>query len=339
MRSKDIFQCLETTWLSLREKSESEVIKELSELRYKLLEKNLDAHIFSDACDEFSKAFCFHNINILGLSGQIRINILNPSFERCRWGVYQALLPYALLMCTAESEGNPIENTYKLSVLFSDTDEALKYLENFIATNPGCKKILRDACSFELPTANCNLPTWQKLSSKYLSNEVFRKKILPNASMIESFYKSKISPPASRIDIIVECMMQYIDRIFDLQETLTRISNSELPIEVRDKYDYTPLNRAAAEGDSEACLRLIEMGADINTKDDMNMTPLIHAAQSELTEVSLELIKRGADVNAKDEFKHTSLYYATKNNLHELVEALTNAGAIAMIQPRSSKKP
>lgn len=63
---------------------------------------------------------------------------------------------------------------------------------------------------------------------------------------------------------------------------------------------YTGLHKAAAEGDIDAALKLIESGADINARDSNGRTPFHVAAFTRNTEMMKRLARAGTDVNALD---------------------------------------
>ena len=81
-------------------------------------------------------------------------------------------------------------------------------------------------------------------------------------------------------------------------------------VDERDPDGMTALHRAAAAGEIDSCLRLMDAGADVNARSGMLMdvgvlseeghwvpgdTPLILAAQSGRSDVVALLLGRGAD--------------------------------------------
>lgn len=94
---------------------------------------------------------------------------------------YQELLLYSSLAVYLEKKGSPENYAFKLTVLFDNTADALKYIFRSIKNT----KSFFQTCSFEIPKVNqCNFDLWRSLAKKYLHDDSF-KKILPIASKIE----------------------------------------------------------------------------------------------------------------------------------------------------------
>jgi len=99
---------------------------------------------------------------------------------------------------------------------------------------------------------------------------------------------------------------------------------------------YTPLQRAAITGRTEAVKLLLEAGANISVKDDRGQT-LLHLIldmrnsdynQYRLSKDTLELLLiKGADVNLKDKDGRTPLHLAADSADVEIVELLLDKGA------------
>ena len=71
-------------------------------------------------------------------------------------------------------------------------------------------------------------------------------------------------------------------------------------VDVKNKYEWTPLHMVADAGHKEIAELLISNGADVNVKKDDGGTPLHWAVYMDFYEVAELLIAKGADVNAKD---------------------------------------
>ena len=104
-------------------------------------------------------------------------------------------------------------------------------------------------------------------------------------------------------------------------------------VDAKDKYEWTGLSWAAAEGQNEIVDLLIAKGADVNAKDYRVRTPLHSAAAHGHKEVAKLLIIHGADVNAKglnplsESSSGTPLHDAAFINHQEIIELLIASGA------------
>ena len=107
------------------------------------------------------------------------------------------------------------------------------------------------------------------------------------------------------------------------------------PVDEREYLSgHTPLMRAAAAGQTQAALLLIEHGAAVNATDSFQSTPLLHTValpsssegRRQRLEILLELIRRGADVDARTRDGETALLLATRWGDVEAVGALVVAG-------------
>ena len=78
--------------------------------------------------------------------------------------------------------------------------------------------------------------------------------------------------------------------------------------------------------DENACMQLIEKGADLNVRDSYNNTALTLAAWI-CTDIALALIEQGADVNAFGAECNTALHLAACNGRGAVVTALIKRGA------------
>lgn len=111
-------------------------------------------------------------------------------FSLCNEATYFKLLAYAKVMYAEEKNGIAEDHAYKLAVIFSDERKAIKYLRDFLNANPNTKQLMHDACLFALPKGDVDWPTWQKLSDKFMKDELYRKHILPQATELEKMIKA-----------------------------------------------------------------------------------------------------------------------------------------------------
>ena len=91
------------------------------------------------------------------------------------------------------------------------------------------------------------------------------------------------------------------------------------------------LHEAAASGNTDKILELINRGKDVNAKNEMRFTPLIVAAQNGQVEAIELLLNKGADIKAKTEivfFKgYTALIAAVSGDHARAVKILIEKGA------------
>ena len=79
-------------------------------------------------------------------------------------------------------------------------------------------------------------------------------------------------------------------------------------VHVVDNYEQNALHRCAASIEApEVCLRLIQLGVDINAKNHVDDTPLIEAAEFGNFEIARILIENGADIHHQPEYGESAL--------------------------------
>lgn len=84
---------------------------------------------------------------------------------------------------------------------------------------------------------------------------------------------------------------------------------------------------AAAEGDREAVLELLEGGADIDATDNHGITAVMAATQKNEVETVKLLIDQGADINIRNNNQDNVLLYAGAEGLLPIVKLAVEAGA------------
>lgn len=98
-------------------------------------------------------------------------------------------------------------------------------------------------------------------------------------------------------------------------------------INARDAYNNTPLILAAASGQGDVALGLIDRGADVNARNTGEDTPLSWAAFHGQKNVVEALIEKGADVNDAKNGKAPALFWAALNGHADVVRVLVDKGA------------
>ena len=108
---------------------------------------------------------------------------------------------------------------------------------------------------------------------------------------------------------------------------LKEIDENLINTPIGDK-QYTPIIIACLEGNEQAVVELMELGADLSARAKDGFTALIAAAFSDMTRIIDRLLKcESIAVNAQDDEGYTALHFATRNNNHTAVEALLGKGA------------
>jgi len=115
------------------------------------------------------------------------------------------------------------------------------------------------------------------------------------------------APPVPTIFELVENRS-----VADLRDLVA--SDEEAGIDARDGNGQTPLMRAAALGDRESTLLLVDAGADVNATDPAGWSALMHAARhSEDAEVVQLLLFAGADPTITGSEGETAASLAVRN--------------------------
>jgi ankyrin repeat protein len=73
-------------------------------------------------------------------------------------------------------------------------------------------------------------------------------------------------------------------------------------VNIKDRYNQTPLHLATGIGAVQAVETLIKAGANVNCKGPADLTPLFNAIKFKHRKIAEALITAGADVNAVSQF-------------------------------------
>lgn len=84
---------------------------------------------------------------------------------------------------------------------------------------------------------------------------------------------------------------------------------------------------AAAEGDNDKVLQLLQEGADINATDGSGRTAVLAATRNNRADTVKALIQQGADINIRDNSLDNVLLYAGASGYLEIVKLAIDAGA------------
>jgi len=114
-------------------------------------------------------------------------------------------------------------------------------------------------------------------------------------------------------------------------------------VNAKDRAGRSALHYAAASGDEEMLVFLLDKGADVNITDGYGWTPLFHVGWSggsfKRPQVLDLLVRRGADLNAKDLFGRTILHLYTESGNSDAVGLLVNLGADVNSQDSAGATP
>jgi ankyrin repeat protein len=103
--------------------------------------------------------------------------------------------------------------------------------------------------------------------------------------------------------------------------------------------NWTPLQRAAANGHVAAIVALLAAGARLNDADAHGISPLIHAVQWGHTAAMAALLAAGADVHRAATNGVTALHWASRHGHLEIARGLVAAGARTDVRNKDGKRP
>ena len=189
---------------------------------------------------------------------------------------------------------------------------------NMLAEYLSAKDMARLSCVLKEKKSDLNQIA--KRVSEYLRNELNKKITQTEIDGIQ------ISPGPFRNDIhkmsVLEMQNNNLGTAIKVLE-----ENNITNINEADNRTYTPLYKAASEGNARVVRALVIAGADINATDQYGRTVLHWAAKTGKTEVVEKLVKAGANLNAKDFAGWTALHWAVRHDSTDIVKALVIAGA------------
>ena len=111
-------------------------------------------------------------------------------------------------------------------------------------------------------------------------------------------------------------------------------------VNAKTRFNVTPLELAAVNGDRAAIERLIAAGADVSATSREGQTPLMTAARTGKLDAVEALLAHGADVDAAEGFRgQTALMWAAGEGHLDVVTALINAGANVNAKSKAGSTP
>ena len=124
------------------------------------------------------------------------------------------------------------------------------------------------------------------------------------------------------------------------RQTVRRLLEEGARAHSKDKiFGWTPLHWAAARGERELLVLLLDRGAEVNAKDNNLWTPLHEAISNKDTETAAFLLDRGADVNAADKNGRTPLHDAAADGEREISALLLERGANVNQKDKTGRSP
>jgi len=122
--------------------------------------------------------------------------------------------------------------------------------------------------------------------------------------------------------------------------TLKRHILAGTSVNKRDNTGYTLLHRAAERGDQAAVDYLLESGANVELRERSSLTTALHmAAAAGNLEVVVALIEYEAQLDWIDKVRRTPLHLATKNGHLAIVDVLLDNGADADVMDKFENPP
>lgn len=140
---------------------------------------------------------------------------------------------------------------------------------------------------------------------------------------IETATRKKLTPTTN--------LLCQAARLGDIDKIKSFIS-SGVDVNVKDKYDSTPLHYAAEHGHKNVAGLLVANGADLTAKDEYGNTPFHDAARLGRYNVVALLVAGGANPDTKNNGGQTPLDCAIALGREDVVELLKAAGAEAGVK-------
>lgn len=137
---------------------------------------------------------------------------------------------------------------------------------------------------------------------------------------------SKISPQISKQDLARYdelCVMALNFAKSDESDTLARMIDSGLPVNLKDTKGNTLLMLSSYNGNFKTTKMLLSKGAKVDERNDKFQTPLAGAAFKGYLDIVKLLVQNGADTNADNGLGMTPLSFAMMFGRKDVVKYLS----------------
>ncbi|MGV8124354.1 MAG: ankyrin repeat domain-containing protein [Candidatus Xenobiia bacterium LiM19] len=141
------------------------------------------------------------------------------------------------------------------------------------------------------------------------------------------------------LTLAIECKSKSPEKSKELQEIIEILVSKGADVNVRVKYNETPLTLAAAKGQKETAELLLKEGADLNAAGTPGWTPLHQAVLNNHSELVEFFISKGAKIDTHDSNGDTPLHSAAGWGYKNIAEILLKNGADVNAIDKYDKTP
>ncbi|VAW58181.1 hypothetical protein MNBD_GAMMA11-1036 [hydrothermal vent metagenome] len=152
--------------------------------------------------------------------------------------------------------------------------------------------------------------------------------------LLDKYASKELSDSDNRLRVLSESLKaSYITEI-------RKLIKNGADVNIKNKWDATPLLMAAQEGYTQIVTVLLKANADVNAAEKTNgATPLHMAAENGHTQIVAILLKANADVNVAGIDGGTPIYIAAQNGHTQIVATLLKANADVNVAGKDGSSP
>jgi|GEM_PF-3522839 ankyrin repeat protein len=177
-------------------------------------------------------------LNSSKLIEKLKEKVPDADLEKINLNNYAVLLCYAQLMFLVERNGIPQLNAYKLSVVFGEYSQAVKYLTKFSKV----ENMMHDASNYALPQGDYELKVWRKFAIKFMAEPDFFKKILPSANELETYIK-QLAPKGKANKEQLKQISEQVKKITALNSSVKKLSKRHGNLTEAQESEYVALTQ------------------------------------------------------------------------------------------------